>query len=58
MGVETVGVDHREFCGGGFPAGDGLAFDEFAECGAWLVFGSASLCGAGSGWFVFDIAGC
>jgi len=28
--VDSVGVDEGEFAEGGFPAGDGGAFDEFA----------------------------
>ena len=55
MGVETVGVDHREFCEGGFPAGDGLVFDEFAGCGARLARGTASLFGVFAGSLVLDV---
>ena len=50
-----MGVDHREFCEGGFPAGDGLVFDEFAGCGARLARGTASLFGVFAGSLVLDV---
>ena len=54
MVVDAVGVDEGEFAEGGFPAGDGGAFDEAGD--GLSVLASAGLFGAFSGSLVLDVA--